>query len=92
MVRRFEFARLLPVLKHREGPVLGRATELGAVPAQDLRDAPRHRQVALVHVLVVGVVDIELPRPRTADVESNRSFVDYANDLRKLLMQEGGDG
>jgi NitT/TauT family transport system ATP-binding protein len=41
---------------------------------------------------VKGVVDIELPRPRTADVESNRSFVDYANDLRKLLMQEGGDG
>ena len=31
-------------------------------------------------------------RPRTADMESNRSFVDYANDLRKLLMQEGGDG
>ena len=41
---------------------------------------------------VKGVVDIELPRPRTADMESNRSFVDYANDLRKLLMQEGGDG
>ena len=41
---------------------------------------------------VKGVLDIELPRPRTDDVESNRSFVDYANDLRKLLMQEGGDG
>ena len=41
---------------------------------------------------VKGIVDIGLPRPRTADLESNQPFIDYANELRKLLLQEGVDG
>jgi len=41
---------------------------------------------------VKGIVDIGLPRPRTADMENNRPFVDYANELRTLLLQEGIDG
>lgn len=41
---------------------------------------------------VKGIVDIDLPRPRTDDVEGNQLFLNYAETLRSLLLQERAIG
>ena len=33
-------------------------------------------------------IDIELPRPRTEEIERTAPFLDYAEQLRRLLKEE----
>ena len=41
---------------------------------------------------VKGIVAINLPRPRTDDMETDKLFLEYASTLRGLLLQEATNG
>ncbi|MCH8310409.1 MAG: ABC transporter ATP-binding protein [Chloroflexi bacterium] len=41
---------------------------------------------------IKGIVDIDLPRPRADDMESTQLFLNYAETLRGLLLQERANG